>query len=69
VGQFFFSMDNQLVELLAQLCQQLFSTDNATRKQAEEQLELHWLTNQPGHLLMGLTQLLLSHPDPNVRIS
>jgi hypothetical protein len=59
-------MDNQLVELLGQLCSQLLSTDNNTRKQAEEQLEKHWLVNQPGQLLMGLTQLLLSHPDPNV---
>jgi hypothetical protein len=59
-------MDNQLVELLAQVCQQLLSTDNAVRKQAEEQLERHWLVNQPGQLLMGLGRLLLSHSDPSV---
>jgi hypothetical protein len=59
-------MENQLVELLAQVCQQLLSTDNTVRKQAEEQLERHWLVNQPGQLLMGLGQLLLSHADPSV---
>lgn len=55
-----------MVEMLGQLLGQLVSSDNAVRKQAEEQLDKHWLVQQPGVLLVGLATLINHHPDAYV---
>jgi hypothetical protein len=58
---FFYKM--QLVQLLAQLLQKLSSQDNTLRQQAEEELDKHWVLNQPGALLTSLADLTANHPD------
>ncbi|KAI8903813.1 armadillo-type protein [Gorgonomyces haynaldii] len=57
----------QLFELLAGLLSQLSSEHNQVRKAAEDQLNNHWLVNQPGPLLAGLAYLTANSPDLNVR--
>ena len=57
----------EMVELLSQLLIQLSSQDNKCRQEAEQQLDQHWVINQPAHLLVGLAHLVASHPDAYVR--
>lgn len=57
----------QLFEMLGQLLGQLVSQDNQERQAAEEQLNQHWLANQPGPLLAGLSHLAANHQDPSLR--
>eukprot|EP00842_Homolaphlyctis_polyrhiza_P004970 jgi/Hompol1/5474/HPOL_001964-RA len=57
----------QLFELLAQLLAQLSSQDNQVRAAAEDQLNHHWLANQPQILLAGLAFLLATNPAPEIR--
>ncbi|KAI8900835.1 armadillo-type protein [Globomyces pollinis-pini] len=59
--------DPQLFQLLNDLLNQLSSQDNAIRRAAEEQLELHWVANQPGPLLAGLANATLSHNIPFIK--
>ncbi|KAJ3252863.1 Importin-5 [Boothiomyces macroporosus] len=62
-------MDNQqLFEVLGQLLSQLLSPDANIRKQSEEQLEKHWLANQPGPFLAGLSNFIVHHSDAYVRL-
>ncbi|KAJ3273865.1 Importin-5 [Terramyces sp. JEL0728] len=61
-------MDNQqLFEVLGQLLSQLLSPDTNVRKQSEEQLEKHWLANQPGPFLAGLSNFTVHHADAYFR--
>ncbi len=57
----------QMIDLLSQLLIQLSSQDNKLRNEAEQQLDQHWVVNQPAHLLVGLSHLIVSHPDAYVR--
>ncbi|KAI8924999.1 armadillo-type protein [Entophlyctis helioformis] len=57
----------QLFEVLAQLIAQLSTQDNAVRAAAEQQLNEHWLLNQPQVLLAGLAYLMVNHPDVEIR--
>lgn len=52
---------------LAQLLQQLQSTDNHARAQAEDVLQNQWTNQQPEVLLMGLVELIATSSSPNVR--
>ncbi|KAL2115085.1 hypothetical protein VTJ04DRAFT_10748 [Mycothermus thermophilus] len=52
---------------LAQLLQQLQSTDNHARAQAEDVLQNQWTNQQPEVLLMGLVELIATSSSPNAR--
>lgn len=56
----------QLVEMLGQLLVSLSSQDNKARKEAEKQLDEHWVVHQLASLLAGLAHLTASHPDAHV---
>lgn len=53
---------------LTQLLQGLQSTDNATRTQAEEQLNTEWVSKRPDMLLMGLAEQMQGSPDEGVSV-
>ena len=52
---------------LTQLLQALSSSDNASRSQAEEQLNNDWVTGRPDVLLMGLVEQIQAAQEPSVR--
>ncbi|VBB81386.1 Putative importin beta-3 subunit [Podospora comata] len=52
---------------LGQLLQQLQSSDNIVRSQAEEVLQNQWTSQRPEYLLMGLAEQISSSPDVSVR--
>lgn len=53
---------------LGQLLQQLQSSDNIVRSQAEEVLQNQWTSQRPEYLLMGLAEQISSSPDVSVRL-
>jgi hypothetical protein len=55
-----------LYNALGLLLQALSSSDNATRSQAEEQLQTDWVFNRPEVLLMGLVEHMQGAGEPTV---
>jgi hypothetical protein len=60
------SGEEQMIEVLSQLLVQLTSQENTIRNQAENQLDQHWVVNQPALLLVGLAHILSSHKEVHV---
>ena len=53
----------EITAALERLVQALQSPDNATRSQAEEQLNTEWVGQRPEILLMGLVEQLRNSQD------
>ncbi|PVV04701.1 hypothetical protein BB560_000793 [Smittium megazygosporum] len=56
-----------LLPVLQSLLQNLLSSDNAIRSQAESSLNQEWALPQPDNLLVGLSYIINQAPDPNIR--
>jgi hypothetical protein len=59
----------ELFDLLKQLLDQLSSSENHVRNAAEDQLNKHWLVQQPQILMQGLAHIISTGKSPHVLLS
>ncbi|KAJ3075622.1 hypothetical protein HDU98_007434 [Podochytrium sp. JEL0797] len=57
----------QVATALALVVTGLLSTNNNERQQAEQALQAQWKDAQPHLLLLGLANLIVHHPEPQIR--